>query len=43
MNKNDNNLKFSIKNYFNGLEDKYELNGGNNNFKFKEIEVFQLS
>ena len=31
-----------IKEHFNGLEDKFEMNGGKKFFKIKELEVFQL-
>ena len=39
---NSNFFVDSIKKYFNGLEDKYEMNGGEDYFKIKELEVFQL-
>ena len=43
MTKKDNqNIKKSIKEHFNGFEDKYEMNGGQNYFKCDELEVFQL-
>ena len=43
MNKKYNNYHESDRIlYFNGLEDKNEMNGGNIFFKYKEIEVFQL-
>ena len=31
-----------IKKHFNGFENNYEMNGGQDKFKFTEIEVFQL-
>ena len=43
MTKKDNhNISESIKEWFNGFEDKYEMNGGQNYFKCDELEVFQL-
>ena len=42
MNQNNWNSYSESSKYFNGLDHKYEINGGNYNFKFKEIEVFQL-
>ena len=36
------NIYESIKEHFNGFEDKYEMNGGQGFFKFNELEVFQL-
>ena len=36
------NIRSNIKEYFNGLENKYEMNGGQNDFKYQELEVFQL-
>ena len=42
MSKNDNNISSSIKSFFNGLKDDYEMNGGLQSFQFKELEVFQL-
>ena len=42
MNQNNWNSSSESSKYFNGLDHKYEINGGNYNFKFKEIEVFQL-
>ena len=41
MSKKSNNI-MNIKQYFNGLENKYEMNGGQSDFKFQELEVFQL-
>ena len=32
----------SIQENFNGFENSYEMNGGQNQFKFNELEVFQL-
>ena len=32
----------SIQRYFNGFENTYEMNGGQNYFKLNELEVFQL-
>ena len=43
MNKETTNIDISIKNSFNGFENKYEINGGKWKFKLKDIEVFQLS
>ena len=37
-----NYLGNNIKEHFNDLEDKYEMNGGKDFFKIKELEVFQL-
>ena len=31
-----------LKEYFNGLEKIYEMNGGKDVYKIKELEVFQL-
>ena len=42
MSKKSYNIKTNIKKYFNGLENIYEMNGGQNDFKFQELEVFQL-
>ena len=42
MNKSDNNILFGIKSMFNGLKDRYEMNGNIQSFKCKELEVFQL-
>ena len=42
MSKNDNNISSSIKSFFNGLKDDYEMNGGLQSFQCKELEVFQL-
>ena len=42
MTKKEQNIKGSIKEWFNGFEDKYEMNGGQNYFKCDELEVFQL-
>ena len=42
MNRSDNCICKNIKEYFNGLEDEYEMNGGKDKFKCKELEVFQL-
>ena len=36
------NISESIKEWFNGFEDKFEMNGGQGFFKFNELEVFQL-
>ena len=43
LKKNDNMISLNIKTVFNGLIDNYEMNGGKNKFKCKELEVFQLS
>ena len=43
MNKENINILIFIKNCFNGFKNKYEMNGGKSTFKFKDIEVFQLS
>ena len=42
MNKDNNKICDYIKNMFQGINDKYEMNGGKNKFKCKDIEVFQL-
>ena len=42
MSKKSYNIKTNIKKYFNGLENKYEMNGGQSDLKFQELEVFQL-
>ena len=42
MTKKEQNIKGSIKEWFNGFEDKYEMNDGQNSFKYNELEVFQL-
>ena len=42
MNKSENKNFSDVTNYFNGFENKYEMNGGQNVFKFNDIEVFQL-
>ena len=42
MKRNDNKIHQSIKTYFNGLQQEYEMNGGESKFKIKELEVFQL-
>ena len=43
MNMDNNNIYSEIKRYFNGIKDKYEMNGGNDKFKCVDLEVFQLS
>ena len=42
MNESKNIISQKIQNHFNGFENNYEMNGGQKNFKFTEIEVFQL-
>ena len=42
MNKNDNRIHFNIKTMFKGFKDSYEMNGGKDKFKCKDLEVFQL-
>ena len=42
MNLDNNYIGDYIKEYFKGLKDKYEMNGGESIFKIKELEVFQL-
>ena len=42
MNVYDNKFMSKIKLYFNGLNEDYEMNGGNKHFKCKDLEVFQL-
>ena len=43
MSKNNNsNIFNNIQGYFNGFENSYEMNGGQNKFKLNELEVFQL-
>ena len=42
MNKNENKIHAQIKEYFNDVNDDFEINGGNQFFKCKELEVFQL-
>ena len=37
-----NKIYSSIKDYFNGLENNFEMNGGKSDFKCLELEVFQL-
>ena len=36
------NINNDINQYFNGFENSYEMNGGQEYFKFNELEVFQL-
>ena len=43
MNTNDNKIHPTIKEYFIGLKEDYEMNGGQDNYKCKELEVFQFS
>ena len=40
--KNWPNINSDIKQYFNGFENDYEMNGGQEYCKFNELEVFQL-
>ena len=42
LNKKDNAINKNIKTIFNGIEDYKEMIGGNEKFKCKELEVFQL-
>ena len=42
LNKNDNHIDSYIKNMFQGINDRYEMNGGISKFKCKELEVFQI-
>ena len=42
MNKKNNKIMKSIKSYFNGLKDIYEMNRNESEFTCKELEVFQL-
>ena len=42
MNINKNFIGYKIKTIFNGIKDRYEMNGGKEEFKCKELEVFQL-
>ena len=42
MNKNDNKIHSNIKSMFKGFKDSYEMNGGKDKFKCKDLEVFQL-
>ena len=42
LKENNNMISYNIKTMFNGLTDNYEMNGGKNKFKCKELEVFQL-
>ena len=42
MQRNDNYLYSQIKQAFNGLNSEYEMNGGYDKFKCKELEVYQL-
>ena len=36
------NINNDIQQYFNGFENSYEMNGGQEYFKFNELEVFQI-
>ena len=42
MSNKKNKIYSSIKDYFNGLENNFEMNGGKSDFKCLELEVFQL-
>jgi small nuclear ribonucleoprotein (snRNP)-like protein len=42
MNIYDNQFMSKIKLYFNGLNEDFEMNGGNKHFRCKDLEVFQL-
>jgi len=42
MNNKNNEIFFSIQSMFNGFVDKFEMNGGEREFKCKELEVFKL-
>ena len=42
MSSNNNEIYSNINSKFNGLKDNYEMNGGKNKFKIKEIEVYQI-
>ena len=42
MNRSENFISKTIKENFNGLNDEFEMNGGKEKFKCKELEVFQL-
>ena len=42
-NKNWNRISNLITKHFNGIKDIYEINGGKDVFKIKELEVYQLS
>ena len=36
------NIKSTIKSNFNGIIDNFEMNGGKNRFKYKELEIYQI-
>ena len=40
--KNGNHISKLMKNNFNGISDIYEINGGKDDFKIEELEVYQL-
>jgi len=42
MNYQNSEIYSNIKSMFNGIVDNYEMNGGNNEFRCKELEVFKL-
>ena len=39
---NDGIIISSIKQYFNGIDNKFEMNGGKNRFNIKEAEIYEL-
>ena len=43
LNDNNNFFRKEIKSIFKGLNNEFEMNGGEELFKCKELEVFQLS
>ena len=43
LNRDNNYFKKITKSIFNGLKNEFEMNGGEQLFKIKELEVFQLS
>ena len=42
MNRTDNFIDLKIKEYFDDVEYDFEMNGGEDKFRIKEIEVYQL-
>ena len=42
MKRNENYIKKTITKCFNGFDTEFEMNGGEDQFRCKELEVFQL-
>ena len=42
MTSNDNCIYKTIQQFFNRLDEPFEMNGGKSNFRCKELEVYQL-